>query len=152
MEIFCNPKNNRLWKSRIVAEFNGVKLPEGETAIKIAEKENRTEAFLHLNPFGQIPTLKLDGDQGIFESNSIARYVARLGEAPGRQGKKDLYLYGRNIAEASRIDAFLDAVYQLGVNLDPWMARVQKFAPTMQFTRQDIEQKKAGTKKSMAGF
>jgi len=43
-----------------------------------------------------------DGKTGIFESNSIMRAVARLGE-------RRFPLYGRDAYEASRIDSFLDA-------------------------------------------
>src|SRR6267142_2171194 len=42
------------------------------------------------------------GQIGIFESNSIMRTVARLGE-------KRFPLYGRGPYEASRVDSFLDA-------------------------------------------
>jgi glutathione S-transferase len=43
-----------------------------------------------------------DGKVGIFESNSIMRAVARLGD-------NKLGLYGKDPYEASRIDSFLDA-------------------------------------------
>ena len=43
-----------------------------------------------------------DGKIGIFESNSIMRTVARLGESR-------FPLYGRGPYEASRVDTFLDA-------------------------------------------
>jgi glutathione S-transferase len=43
-----------------------------------------------------------DGKTGIFESNSIMRAVARLGE-------KRFPLYGHDAYEAARVDSFLDA-------------------------------------------
>jgi glutathione S-transferase len=49
------------------------------------------------------------GDNGVFESNSIARYIARLGAS-----KKNLL--GKDALEASRIDAFLDA----GITYETW--------------------------------
>jgi glutathione S-transferase len=62
----------------------------------------KTEAFLQAQPFGNVPAaFGADGKIGIFESNSIMRAVARLGEA-------NTPLYGRNAWEASRIDSFLD--------------------------------------------
>lgn len=63
----------------------------------------KTEAFLAAQPFGTVPAaFSPDGGTGIFESNSIMRAVARLGE--------DRFpLYGRDPYEASRIDGFLDA-------------------------------------------
>jgi glutathione S-transferase len=62
----------------------------------------KTDAFLVAQPFGNVPAaFGPDGRIGIFESNSIMRAVARLGEAT-------FPLYGRNAYEASRIDSFLD--------------------------------------------
>jgi len=63
----------------------------------------KTDAFLEAQPFGTVPAaFSPDGRIGIFESNSIMRAVARLGQ--------DRFpLYGRNAYEASRIDGFLDA-------------------------------------------
>jgi glutathione S-transferase len=64
---------------------------------------HKTEAFLDAHPFGTVPAaFSPDGSVGIFESNSIMRAVARLGESRFR-------LYGSNPYEASRIDSFLDA-------------------------------------------
>jgi glutathione S-transferase len=63
----------------------------------------KTDAFLEAQPFGTVPAaFSPDGRTGIFESNSIMRAVARLGE-------ERFPLYGRDAYEASRIDGFLDA-------------------------------------------
>jgi glutathione S-transferase len=63
----------------------------------------KTDAFMQAHPFGTVPAaFSPDGTIGIFESNSIMRAVARLGE-------KRFALYGRDAYEASRIDSFLDA-------------------------------------------
>ncbi|MGY3529963.1 MULTISPECIES: glutathione S-transferase family protein [Bradyrhizobium] len=62
----------------------------------------KTDAFMAAQPFGNVPAaFGADGKVGIFESNSIMRAVARLGEAKFK-------LYGRDAYEASRIDSFLD--------------------------------------------
>jgi glutathione S-transferase len=62
----------------------------------------KTDAFMEAQPFGNVPAaFGPDGKIGIFESNSIMRAVARLGE-------KTFPLYGRDAYEASRIDSFLD--------------------------------------------
>jgi elongation factor 1-gamma len=62
----------------------------------------KTDAFLKAQPFGNVPAaFGPEGHIGIFESNSIMRSVARLGEAT-------YPLYGRDAYEASRIDSFLD--------------------------------------------
>jgi elongation factor 1-gamma len=64
---------------------------------------HKTSAFLEAHPFGVVPAaFSPDGKTGIFESNSIMRAVARLGES-------EFPLYGGDAYEASRIDSFLDA-------------------------------------------
>jgi elongation factor 1-gamma len=64
---------------------------------------HKTGAFLEAHPFGTVPAaFSPDGKVGIFESNSIMRAVARLGEGRCR-------LYGLDAWEASRVDSFLDA-------------------------------------------
>ncbi len=64
---------------------------------------HKTDAFMEAHPFGTVPAaFSPDGKVGIFESNSIMRAVARLGESR-------FPLYGRGAYEASRIDSFLDA-------------------------------------------
>src|SRR4029077_7400327 len=63
----------------------------------------KTAEFMIAHPFGTVPAaFSPDGKTGIFESNSIMRTVARLGE-------RTFPLYGRDAYEASRIDSFLDA-------------------------------------------
>lgn len=64
---------------------------------------HKTPAFLDAHPFGTVPAaFSPDGRIGIFESNSILRAVARLGE-------QRFPLYGAGVYEASRVDGFLDA-------------------------------------------
>jgi glutathione S-transferase len=64
---------------------------------------HKTSAFMEAHPFGAVPAaFSPDGKIGIFESNSIMRAVARLGES-------EFPLYGCDAYEASRIDSFLDA-------------------------------------------
>jgi elongation factor 1-gamma len=66
-------------------------------------KLHKTAAFLGAHPFGTVPAaFSPDGKVGIFESNSIMRAVARLGD-------DKLGLYGKDPYETSRIDSFLDA-------------------------------------------
>jgi glutathione S-transferase len=64
---------------------------------------HKTRAFMEAHPFGTVPAaFSPDGKVGIFESNSIMRTVARLGE-------RKFPLYGSGPYEASRVDSFLDA-------------------------------------------
>ena len=64
---------------------------------------HKTDDFLRAHPFGTVPAaFDPSGRIGIFESNSIMRAVARLGEAR-------LQLYGGDPYSTTRIDAFLDS-------------------------------------------
>jgi glutathione S-transferase len=101
------PKELRSW----LWDFDARPLSSGE---KTAPDETRSHvgfngplhksgAFLEAHPFGTVPAaFSPDGKVGIFESNSIMRAVARLGESK-------VLLYGSDAYEASRIDSFLDA-------------------------------------------
>jgi elongation factor 1-gamma len=97
-----------LWDfdARPVAEAPADLLATAERTGRIGFTQSRlykTDAFLAAQPFGAVPAaFSPDGRIGIFESNSIMRAVARLGESR-------LPLYGRDPYEASRIDGFLDA-------------------------------------------
>lgn len=97
-----------LWDfdARPIAEVPADVLATAERAGRIgfsSSKLYKTDAFLEAHPFGTVPAaFSPDGRIGIFESNSIMRAVARLGQ--------DRFpLYGRDPYEASRIDSFLDA-------------------------------------------
>jgi glutathione S-transferase len=149
MELFSYPENYRVWKARIVAQFNGAKLPSNDTDVELDGKANRTAAYLKINPFGMVPALKLEGNQGgVFESNSIARYAARSGDGK----KKDVRLYGSNIAEASRIDGFLDAVSSLEFNVGSWSYKAEDTEWSQDYTPEWIRERIDGAKKGLAGF
>ena len=63
---------------------------------------HKTSAFMEAHPFGTVPAaFSPDGKTGVFESNSIMRAVARIGE-------RRFPLYGRDAYEAARVDSFLD--------------------------------------------
>jgi glutathione S-transferase len=88
---------------------------------------HKTGAFLEAHPFGTVPAaFSPNGKIGIFESNSIMRAVARLGESK-------VQLYGRDPYETSRIDSFLDAslvfardsqIYLLALGSEAWSAEI----------------------------
>ncbi|MGE0424587.1 MAG: glutathione S-transferase family protein [Reyranellaceae bacterium] len=80
----------------------------------------KTDAFLSAHPFGTVPAaFSPDGSTGIFESNSIMRAVARLGE-------KRQPLYGGDPYEASRIDSFLDASLVFGRDTQPYLLALRE--------------------------
>ena len=103
-----SPKELQSW----LWDFDARPLSEGERAssadttagkVGFTTKLHKSSAFIEAHPFGTVPAaFSPDGKTGIFESNSIMRAVARLGESR-------FPLYGRDAYEASRIDSFLDA-------------------------------------------
>jgi glutathione S-transferase len=103
-----SPKELQSW----LWDFDARPLSEGERATSADVKAgsvgfsgtlHKTDAFMIAHPFGTVPAaFSPDGKTGIFESNSIMRTVARLGESR-------FPLYGGDAYEASRVDSFLDA-------------------------------------------
>lgn len=84
----------------------------------------KTAAFLDAHPFGTVPAaFSPDGVTGIFESNSIARAVARLGAASA-------LLYGTDAYAASRIDSFLDASLVFGRDTQPYLLALRSDSMT----------------------
>ncbi len=76
---------------------------------------SKTKKFLTLNPYGNVPVaFNSSGSIGIFESNSILRLVARIGE-------NEINLYGRNNFIKSRIDSFLDTSLVFGCTTQPYL-------------------------------
>jgi len=103
-----SPKNLQSWlwdfDSRPLSSEEQA-LPGAGAAGKVGFKGtlHKTSAFMAGHPFGTVPAaFSPDGKTGIFESNSIMRVVARLGESR-------FPLYGSGPYEASRVDSFLDA-------------------------------------------
>jgi len=97
MKLYTFPNNPRANKALIAAEYAGVEI---EVVHVELGKDNKTEQYLALNPLGKVPTLET-AEGSIWESNAIARYVARLGES---------HLFGSTAFEAGQIDQWMDWV------------------------------------------
>lgn len=97
-------------KAKIVANINGIELPTQN--IKVGE-DNTTPEFLAMSPLGKVPVLQV-GKTAIFESNAIARYVARL--------RGDTELLGASFVEQAQVDAWIDFVaHNLDVPMTMWV-------------------------------
>jgi len=97
LKIHTFPNNPRANKALVAAEYAGVKV---EVVNVELGKDNKTEQFLAMNPLGKVPTLET-ADGSIWESNAIARYVARQGDSK---------LFGSNDLEAGQVDQWIDWV------------------------------------------
>lgn len=110
MKLLSFEADPRALKARIVANINGVELSVEN--VKLGE-ENTTPEFLAMSPLGKVPVLKTD-KAAIFESNAIARYLARL--------RGDTELLGSSFLEQAQVDAWLDFVaHNLDVPLSMWV-------------------------------
>uniref|UniRef100_A0A803N9F2 Elongation factor 1-gamma n=1 Tax=Chenopodium quinoa TaxID=63459 RepID=A0A803N9F2_CHEQI len=102
--------NKNAYKALIAAEYSGVKIE----LVKDFEMgvSNKTPEFLQMNPIGKVPVLETP-DGPIFESNAIARYVARL--------KADSPLYGSSLIDYGHIEQWIDfASLEIDANILRW--------------------------------
>jgi len=110
--------NPRAFKVLIAAEYHEIeiKIPPFEMG-----KDNKTKNFLAKNPLGKVPVL--DTPEGaIFESNAIARYIARI--------RNDKMLYGKTFFESGQVDQWIDfSSHELEVPLDMWLYPVLGYMP-----------------------
>jgi len=88
--------NPNVKKSLIAAQYGGIKIEHGKF---VMGTDNKTPEFLKKNPNGQVPLLD-SPDGPIYESNAIARYVARKGTDKG--------LLGSNEFESSLVDQWIE--------------------------------------------
>jgi elongation factor 1-gamma len=116
LTLYSYPANPRAWKAQIAAEYAGVKI--ATPAFEFG-KDNKTKEFEQKNPLGKVPVL--DAPEGpIFESNAIARYVARKG------GK----LFGSNEYEAAMVDQWLDfATAEIELPAAAWLLPIFEIVP-----------------------
>ena len=70
-----NPRRVRMF----LAE-KGVKIPT--RTISIADAEQKSDDYLKVNPYGQIPTLVLDDGRVLTETVAICRYIEQLHSEP----------------------------------------------------------------------
>lgn len=72
MRLYWHPFSIIPWRVRIAVREKGLVCEE--TEVDIPRSAQRSEAFLRLNPFGQLPVLE-DGDLVICESIAILEYL-----------------------------------------------------------------------------
>jgi elongation factor 1-gamma len=93
--LYTYPNNKNSFKALITARYVGVQVDV--PAFQMG-KDNKTPEFLQKNPTGKVPTL--DTPQGsVFESNAIARYLARLA---------DKGLFGKTPIDMAHVEQWID--------------------------------------------
>nr|ACJ85171.1 unknown [Medicago truncatula] len=91
-----NNGNKNVYKTLIAVEYVGVQVqltPDFQMGVS-----NKTPQFINMNPIGKVPVLETR-DGPVFESNAIARYVARLGHNN---------LFGSSLIHQAQIDQWID--------------------------------------------
>jgi elongation factor 1-gamma len=116
LTLYTYPGNPRAWKAQIAAEYAGVKV--NVPAFEMG-KDNKTKEFADKNPVQKVPTADTP-DGPLFESNAIARYVARKG------GK----LFGSNEYEAGLVDQWIDfATSEIDLPSAAWLLPIFDIVP-----------------------
>jgi elongation factor 1-gamma len=120
--IYSYPNNPRVFKAQIAGKYSGI-----EIAVKEVElgKDNKSKDFLAKNPLGKVPTLDTP-DGPIWESNAIARYVARQNGDPAK-------LYGNSVYESGLIDQWIDfSVNEVDLPASAWLYPIFGLIPENQ--------------------
>ncbi|KAL0326398.1 UNVERIFIED_CONTAM: Elongation factor 1-gamma 2 [Sesamum radiatum] len=109
--VLHSAPNKNAYKALVAAEYSGVKVE----LVKNFEMgvSNKTPEFIKMNPIGKIPVLETP-DGPVFESNAIARYVARL--------NPNGTLYGTSLIDYGHIEQWIDfAATEIDVSLGNWL-------------------------------
>jgi len=118
LKIYSYPNNPRVFKALIAAKYNGVTVEVPAFNFGV---DNKTEDFLKKNPLGKVPVLET-AEGSIFESNAIARYVAKL----NNNGK----LYGSSAYEGGLVDQWIDfSVGEIDLPAAAWLYPIFGYLP-----------------------
>ncbi|KAK9908313.1 hypothetical protein WJX75_005835 [Coccomyxa subellipsoidea] len=134
LRLYTFPGNKNAWKAQIAAEYVGVKLdiPAFEMG-----KTNKSPQFLKLNPNGKVPVLQTP-EGGIWESNAIARYVARL---------SDKGLFGATAYDAAVVEQWIEfCTLELDAPLASWIYPIMGY---MEYNKKKEEAAIAMLKKNL---
>ncbi|KAL3147918.1 hypothetical protein ABBQ32_002628 [Trebouxia sp. C0010 RCD-2024] len=105
-KLWSPPGNKNAFKGLIAARYVGAKIDMPPMQMG---KTNKTPDFLKLNPFGKVPTLETP-QGGVFESNAIARYIARLA---------DKHLFGKTAIDMAHVEQWIDfSTTEISAQLD----------------------------------
>ncbi|GFQ00582.1 elongation factor 1-gamma 2 [Phtheirospermum japonicum] len=111
LKVLHSSENKNAFKALIAAEFNGVKV-ELKKDFQMGVS-NKTPEFIKMNPIGKIPVLETP-DGCVFESNAIARYVARL--------NADGNLYGSSLIDYGHVEQWMDfSASEIDSNIGGWL-------------------------------
>jgi len=109
LKVYSDKQNPNLWKILIAAKYNDVQIETPEFNV---ETDTKNQEFLKKNLTGKVAFLETE-EGGVFGSNAIARYVAKLGKNK---------LYGSNASEAASVEQWIDfAVNEIDLAAAVWV-------------------------------
>jgi elongation factor 1-gamma len=118
LTLHTYPGNFRAFKILVAAQCNGIEIDVPEFEMM---KDNATPEFLAKAPLGKVPVLETK-EGCIFESNAIARYVARM--------RRDTEIYGATFFESAQIDSWIDfCAHELELPATMWFYPVFGYMP-----------------------
>ncbi|WCJ18638.1 Elongation factor 1-gamma [Euphorbia peplus] len=116
--LYSGKSNKNAFKALIVAEYSGV---EVQMVDNFEMSDSKTPEFLKMNPIGKVPVLKTP-DGPVFESNAIARYVARL--------KADNPLLGSSPIDYAHIEQWIDfSSLEIDAHILGWLKPRMGYGP-----------------------
>jgi len=107
-----------VFKAQIAGKYAGVEVDT--TPNFVMGETNKTPEFLALNPNGKVPTLE-SPDGPVWESNAIARHVARSGNTGN--------LFGSNNYEHTLVDQWIEWSRGIEVPGAAWIYPILGFVP-----------------------
>ncbi|CAI5464954.1 unnamed protein product [Closterium sp. Yama58-4] len=137
LKLYTFSYNRNAYKALIAAEYTGAKV---EVPAFEFGKTNKTKEFLAWNPIGKVPVLQTP-DGPIFESNAIAKYVAK---------SSDKGLTGTSVYETALIDQWIDfTTNEIDSHLWRWFAPYYGYG----IKNQEVEDKaKEACKRGLASL
>jgi elongation factor 1-gamma len=96
IKLYTDLGNFRAFKVLIAAEYNNVSIEIPD--FKLGQ-DNKSAEFLAKSPLGRVPVLETESGS-IFESNAIARYVARMNASTE--------LMGKSFFNSAQVDMWID--------------------------------------------
>jgi len=109
-KLYSPTQSARAWKGLVAAKYAGVEV-ETTPDFKVGV-DNKTPEFLAKNPLGKVPVLETD-EGALFESNAIARHLARLSETS---------LFGSNEYEEALVNQWIDfAASEIDLPAGVWL-------------------------------
>ncbi|WP_404934538.1 glutathione S-transferase family protein [Nitratireductor sp. L15S-10] len=115
MDIFGDQNSGNCLKVRYTADHLGLVYRWHE--LDIMAGESRTDAFLAMSPFGQVPVVRFDDGRVLGQSGAIIRYLARgsalLPDDPFAQAEIDQWMFWeQNFHEPNVAGARFHVVYR----------------------------------------